>query len=130
MPMVFFKMSRCTITRANSFRSCWISRAISSGLFGSGASTGLAVGPYRRLQSRTFQWLIPNSCATWADVLSLLRHWSTTERLNSSVCRDRRPGRFSWSMVSFSQTQDPVSTFLGEGLIDTDEHKFLQVILL
>jgi hypothetical protein len=38
--------------------------------------------------------------------------------LNSSVYFFRgRPSGFSWLMFSFSQTQDPVSTFLGEGLI-------------
>src|SRR6476660_4615179 len=72
MPMVFFKMSRCMVTRANSLRSCWISRLISSAVLGIGASTGLAAGPYSLFQSRRFQKLTPNSCAICDAVLLLL----------------------------------------------------------
>src|SRR5687767_8139870 len=71
MPMVFFRMSRCVVTRANSLRNCCSSRFNSSGFSGIGASTGLCVGPYRRRQSRTFQILTPNSLATCPAVLSL-----------------------------------------------------------
>src|SRR3954471_9420551 len=55
MPRVFFKISRCIVTRASSLRSCWISRLMSSGLLGTGPSTGLASGPYSLFQSRRFQ---------------------------------------------------------------------------
>src|SRR6478736_9783088 len=61
MPIVFFRMSRWVVTRASSLRNCWISRFNSSGVSGTGASTGLWVGPYWRHQSLTFQTLTPNS---------------------------------------------------------------------
>src|SRR5204862_2112820 len=47
MAIVFFKMSRCIVTRSNSLRNCWFCPANSSGLCGGGGSefACLARGP-------------------------------------------------------------------------------------
>src|SRR6516225_10954367 len=119
MPMVFFNISRCIVIRASPLRNCRISRLISSGVWGIGASTGLAPSPYWRFQSRKFQTLTPNSCATSSALLPLVSQWSTTERLNSDRYRFRLDDPLelvSWVITWFSQTQVFVSSFSGEGL--------------
>src|SRR5436190_16690799 len=129
MPMVFFKISRCIVIRANSLRSCRISRLISSAVCGIGASTGLAPRPYWRFQSRRFHALTPNSFATSSALLPLVSQWSTTERLNS--CRYRfRFGDplelFSWVIIGSLRPKYLCPVFRGKGYL----REFLLPLLL
>src|SRR5205809_6080471 len=121
MPMVFFKISRCIVIRANSLRSCRISRLISSAVCGIGASTGLAPRPYWLFQSRRFHALTPNSFATSSALLPLVSQWSTTERLNS--CRYRlRFGdpleSFSWVIIGSLRPKYLCPIFRGKGFVE------------
>ena len=117
--MIFFKMSRCMVTRANSLRSCWISRRH---LLGALRQRSIHRFVGRTIPPRPIPH-VPNFdpeflghlLSSFVSVTPMvdyraLKLFAVNFRLFGPV------PFFSWFIFSFSQTQETVSSFSGEGL--------------